>query len=467
MKVIRAQRPSFRTNTITYYVDANGDDGNPGEIDAPVQTPQRAMDLCASKAETSPGPFTIQFETGTYTTSQRIQFSAALFVTSPVTFKGKIGEGGTPSVIITGSEDGTRTHTFADPAGGALLFLFQDIYFHSFSTVSAPGQGGRSVMTRCWAKNCASVIAANVGGIGAAFGGDWDGRDLDDVLIEGGTGFITVIVSPFNLRQTDFDTGLKIHHWETGVLVDECGTGHMNYLRVHDCSRGVHIMRGAGSPNMGFLQIHRCTIGILAQSTSSLLIANSMDFGQGTADACGTNVVCTAAPIFQQEVETAYNTRHVYLVFSLTGGGNLTGSTAERPLWSPVINITEGRVRAQDTFDVHMYASGVTTADGTLRLYFGETLVQAWTVPAGMTNARIELMLEALNGEDWRGQIYQVVETGSSPIVSLTKISDQTGITSLTADTEVSLTWQAGAEIDYFQMYTGRLYSSIAGLGFA
>jgi hypothetical protein len=110
---------------------------------------------------------------------------------------------------------------------------------------------------------------------------------------------------------------------------------------------------------------------------------------------------------------------------------------------------------------------GVITVTGTIRLYFGATMVQAWTVPVGMADARIEIVLEALNATDWRGQICQITQPASPPATTtLIPIDDKLGLTSLTLDTEISLTWQAGALVDFFQMRLGRIHSSVAGLGF-
>jgi hypothetical protein len=132
-----------------------------------------------------------------------------------------------------------------------------------------------------------------------------------------------------------------------------------------------------------------------------------------------------------------------------------------------LINIMQGRPRLGDTFDIEMAVHGILTTVGTLRLYFGATLVKAWTLPIGTTDAHIMIMMSAVNGTDWRGQIRQLAGPAATPAASLVQIVTVTNLTSLTADTEVSLTWQAGHLDDFFQMNVGRLYSSVAGLGFA
>lgn len=320
-----------RSTAITYYVALTGNDSNPGTQALPVLTAQAALNLCSRTAVTNPGPFTIQFaKNSTYTITAGLTYTVSRFVGSPVTFTGEL-DSGNISVTLQGTTDGTRaSYSFIRPTQNVRM-TFTNLNVRSFTSFVACSQGA-GVSVDVNSLNCGRVVSLGNTGWADIQGTprNWDGRDLNGVIVPNSTGLTCVIGCFYDMTQVDPATtggnytGLIIHHVDRGAVVDECGSGHMDFMRFQDCRIGVVVTRGAGAPNMTGTQIWRCTEGVEGRSAPNLLISDNQDFGQAT--------VATSTSSFIGNVPSATSTASsiatVNGVGVLTVGGTLTGTFA-------------------------------------------------------------------------------------------------------------------------------------------
>lgn len=320
-----------RSSAITYYVSLTGNDSNPGTQALPVLTAQAALNLCSRTAITNPGPFTIQFaKNSTYTITAGLTYTVSRFINSPLTFTGEL-DAGNISVTLQGTTTNTRaSYSFIRPTQGVRM-TFTNLNVRSFTSFVACSQGA-GVSVDVNSLNCGRVVS--LGNTGWAdiqsTPRNWDGRDLNGVIVPDSTGLTCVIGCFYDMTQVDPATtggnytGLIIHHVDRGAVVDECGSGHMDFMRFQDCRIGVVITRGAGAPNMTGTQIWRCTEGVEARSAPNLLISDNQDFGQATV---ATSTASSIANVLAA-TSTASSIATVGGIGVLTVGGTLSGTFA-------------------------------------------------------------------------------------------------------------------------------------------
>lgn len=446
----------------TIYVSTAGNDNNDGSYGSPVASAQKALSLCEAAAAASAGAITIDFAAGSYSVTAALSYTSSVLLTSPVTFKGKKDGSGVPTVILNAYT--AYGYNFIT-ATNNVRFAFTDIKFQSFATALASSRGSGLTLTNVNSLDCKGTVSLGNGGWAYVNGGDWDGRDLGGTVLADGTGLTCVIGSLYNLAQANDYSGLKIHHWDRGAVVDECGSGHMDYLQIEDCAIGCEITRGAGAPNMTGIRFYRCTTGILGRNAPNLLISDTADFGQGTADACDTNILLAAGSTDSQIEGTGFDSRSIYKRARVSFS-TITGDTSEHTAWS-AFSIVRGRMRERDMvadFHVDGICSGGLSAAATMKLKFGSTVLASWTLPIGTAQFSILGSVTALNSTDVLGKL--LVATGGASTLTWVpvQISTTTGVVSLTAETAVAFTITLGNSADKFKFVACHAYSSIAGI---
>jgi len=444
----------------TLYVSPDGN-GNGITSETPTTLPA-AIAIHQMWAGIFPGDYTIRCAAGTYT-GRATGFLNRKWAASTLTFTGAPPVSGVPVTIFEGANlGGSRTAEFVRISDGAKV-TFNDIFARTYGAFVRSSRNAVVAVNRVHTVDCQRVVSIGNGGIASISGGNWDGRDLTGTIIPDSNAMLAVITSPYDLTQPDDYSGLLIHHFERGVVVSEGSSGHLDYLRIEDCGVGMEISRGAGAPNTKAMRIHRCTVGFLARDVTPF-IADSFDFGMGTANACTTAVMYVAGPTYHAG-QRQEDSRLVYRFNTVGSGGIATGSTAEASVWRPLTTIA-GRPREGDVIHVkqNLRFSGGLTAAVTVRLKAGATTLATATFPIGAVLGEIEAELYAIDATSINGTLKITHDSGSSSVVSELVEIGTTAVFSPTANTIFDLTLQPASTGVSYQRRSGFCDTSIAGV---
>lgn len=467
------------TATVKFYLSDDGSDTNSGEMpSSPIKTVGKALQLASTISHSTAGAIEFYCAPGEYTyANATLPLNCAVGTT--ISFIGHV-EDGVPDVFFEGVSGGGRSSGSAMRVSFGAVVSLTDIFIRNYSTAVAAAQTGRITMHNVHIRNCIVGASAGNGGYITAVGGDWDGRDMADVVIPNSIGHRAVIGCPFNLEQSGPDPetpdvwpGLKIHHFERGSVLSEGSSGHMDYMQYEDCAIGIETTRGAGTPNTIPIRMRRCAIPFLTRDTAPLLLADVLDFAYGTADACGP-VIASNAGYSGSVDSTNYDTRLKRQIRSAESTSNLTGSTTESNLWQ-VCKLMPGRVRNRDRMTTELFGlcSGGLSSPMTLRFKFGSTTVATITLPTGTGRWQVkadfhfigETVSSIVKTKKLRGQISYVADADAftSAVQRLTNIAIVECI-SETDPTQYTITKQAGSSSDNISLSSAFCDATVTGV---
>ncbi len=302
----------------------------------------------------------VPLEPGSYTLHDAISGTYA-FLTQP-SFNSRNWAASTLTITALAASiyDGTPTAGGRNPEflalgnGARLAITANGATFQSWEAVLRCSRDGSGTLNNANVKNCTRVLSLGEGGHGQAVNGDWDGRDTNGVVITDSVGLLCVIGSTYDLQQPSNYTGLKIHHFDRGVVLSEGSSGHLDYMRIENCDVGVDIGRGAGSPNMQPIRFKNCAVGIRTEVWPLQITSDDTEwsntFALGTADECGVPVMWTSGGIVDGIEGGGYDSRPSWQINSFPEQVAVTATTTTG-LFAPCYVMAKGP-RQGDTMKV-------------------------------------------------------------------------------------------------------------------
>lgn len=302
--------------TVNIYVATTGDDDNSGltSLD-PYLTIQKAIDVFRAYGER--GEWTINVAAGTY--SENLDIPSLTPMEYPLDIRGP-SVGGTPNVPTVIIDAASAISPVVQVRDGTWLRMY-DVKVQDATSSAGVNANGKCRITldNVHISNCLNGVIAQHGAFAAFSGGIWNGN-----TIASGIGFRSLYNATHDHQPAGLSTATLIEDYITGAQIQEGGQGHIDFLKIHDCTNGIILRRGCGAVNTSNMQIYRCGVGLTAQG--SPWFNNGIDFGTG-GDACTVNVKATGgAPEFDFRSQD-YDTRTRRLQESVYGTSH-TGTTS-------------------------------------------------------------------------------------------------------------------------------------------
>lgn len=253
------------TNTVTIYVDPAGSNSNSGLTALlPLQTLQAAFDLLLTYGPVLDGLFTIQLAAGTYTngaycregltmgasTHQLDNMAGRLIIQGPSV------TGGVPTAIIDGGSSPTTNYGFAGNLNQS--FYLKDVKFTNWSTSNSYGLnftgGCNIILDNVHLHNCFTGVITRLGQI----------QYLSGILDGGSVGFTALDACGFTVS-----SGVTIQNCgDTGVIIAENATGHLDSVTINNCPYGVKIAESSHAQVSGTIE-NSATCGLYVAHNAS------------------------------------------------------------------------------------------------------------------------------------------------------------------------------------------------------
>lgn len=257
------------TATVTYYVSPTGSDTNNGISSAtPFQTLQKAFDTVKSVYNVIDGTIKIDLAAGTY---EQSVFVTNIKSKNRIQVIGKKDVNGVPTVIFEGANNSSLLYgiTFSD----YMNVTVQDIKFQNFS-----GSANRSGLVtqnyvNLWARN---VHASNCGFAGINV------NDFCRLYVEGGVvdgcrigvrvysnSVCTIGYNNATSSYLDPNHTIVKNCTESGVLVYNMSTGHLDFCEINGNNAGVTIQNSSRLHVWGNLIKNNTLYGVLVGTGST------------------------------------------------------------------------------------------------------------------------------------------------------------------------------------------------------
>lgn len=233
------------TATVTYYVSPTGSDTNDGLLSTtPFQTLQKAFDTVKSVYNVIDGTIKIDLAAGTYEQSASI---SDVRTKKRIEIIGKNDINGIPTVIFEGANNSSLPYAMS--FSGYMQVMVQDVKVQNYgSSASRSGIVGQ-LYCNVWTKN---IHAYNCG---------FAGINMDifcRLYVEGGIidncrigirGYSnTVVTIGYNVPSqlyTDSNAPIIRNCTETGVLIYNMSTGHLDFCTIQGNVTGVTIQNSS------------------------------------------------------------------------------------------------------------------------------------------------------------------------------------------------------------------------------
>lgn len=363
----------------TYYVSTSGSDSAAGTSAAPFATIQKAVDVIQS--DPSILSATIELAAGTY--NEAVTFSSGF--TALVDINGPTkGHPNVPTAIVDGTGI-TTSKAFSINEGNFVRIT--DVKVTGFSGGQAFNNNrGRLTLTNCHTDNCSRGIISQHGALTTVSGGDYDGNSIADSI-----GWNSLYNSTHVHQPSDLTGAALFHDWATGLQMQEGCQGHLDYIKIHDCTTvGLASRRGTGAMNLKEAQIYRNAIGI---SVDGPWFNNNVDFGSG-ANANTVNVRDSNAPEWDFRTND-FVSRTKRVQTQTTVSLTHTGDTNATLLWTPFAGRDWMVSEAGHVIAIHMggnFSALSGTATLALRSWDGSTedALTSVVVPASSTEFALD-----------------------------------------------------------------------------
>lgn len=324
---------------------------------------------------------------------------------SLITIQGPDVSNGTPTAIIDGTFSPSSTAIGVYQCGGAIIF--HDILVQDFTS----GGGFYFRNSTCYFWN------VHVNNCKTGIGYSEHANFLPDDYCRVDCNNIASSIGIYGLYNVSHDmTGtssesLLIENCNEGIVLAEGATGHLDYVRIHDCTTGLVMARCDSGANTKDMQIYRCTTGVFAKNSN--WFNNGIDFGLGTANAC-TVAVKTAgsAPEFDWRCQD-YTSLTERLMLTAYSGMSHTGDTNETTIWTP-LTLRQGTVPSPSMVRMSLIARPtLTTSTGRIRVYLDDDEFTSVLLPSGTTLAHIEVEIHFSGTSSQRGIVKAVTAAGT------------------------------------------------------
>ena len=398
-----------QTNNL--YVAPGGSNSNDGlTAVVPFLTVQKSVSVLNEWAGYLLGRWRVNLAAGTY--NENVQYDSLHGSEYPVNFLGPVaGHPTVPTAIINATDPNTAV--FIASMDGWLQFT--DIKFTGATLdagMSFAGPNLRVSLTNIHISGCLEGIVGTNMVVMTGSGGIWTGTGK---AVSGGFGYRGLFNCTHSITGTSLPTGTQISQYETGVLLDEGDQGHIDYMTISDCTNGINQKRGAGACNTKGALIQRCTVGILAENNG--WFNNTLAFGTG-GNANSTNVITAgSSPEFTERTQTVQSkTERLNHTLVTT---TLTGSTTKTSLWTlhTIPDWALGEFSTPDPAHIArivLYLQPTLAGTCTLFLTMGGTDIGSIVVPAGTTDARLEIVTNFQSASAQRTAMAMVRNAGNT-----------------------------------------------------
>lgn len=269
--------------TVTFYVSPTGLDTNDGATAlTPFQTLQKAFDVIKSSYSVIDGQIVIDLEAGTYEQSARIDSVASRY---RIKLIGKVDANGIPTTIFDGTNDSSLPYAFS--FSDHMKVYVQDIKVQNFA--NSPSRSGvvAQAYTNLWTKN---VHAVNCGFAGINCD-NFVRLYVEGGLVEGnrigirGYSNSVITIGYNNPTQSYSDPARTVirNNTETGVLVYNMTTGHLDFCEIDGNVTGVTIQNSSRLHVWGCLIKNSEKYGVLV-GTNSTWVNNLNTFQTNAQD---------------------------------------------------------------------------------------------------------------------------------------------------------------------------------------
>jgi len=207
---------------------------------------------------------------------------------------------------------------------------------------------------------------------------------------------------------TNASQSVLVENCNEGIVLAEGATGHLDYVRIHDCTTGLVMARCDSGANTKDMQIYRCTTGVFAKNSN--WFNNGIDFGLGTANAC-TVAVKTAgsAPEFDWRCQDYTSLTERLMLTNYTSMSH-TGDTSETTIWTP-LTLRRGTVPVPSMVRMSLIARPtLTSSTGRIRVYLDTDEFTSVILPSGTSLAHIEVEIHFSGSSAQRGIVKAMTE---------------------------------------------------------
>lgn len=449
------------TQRNTLYVSPTGSDTNDGLTPAlPLKTLAKSAAILATWADGGlDGLWRVQLAAGTYT-QDRFLLNSMVKSDYPIEVRGP-SVGGHPNAptAIVDNAGGTADDIFS--TGYNSWLNIQDVKVINHAAGSA-FHTSRSLMnlTNCHVSNVyTGAVYEHNAGIGI-FGGLWDGGN-----IAGGAGIRGYYGSTHNLVTADLTTSTLFTNWAVGLQLGEGSFGHLDYVRVQDCTVGVQFNRVSSGANTKQMQIWRCGTGV--QAFNSAWFNNTIDFGLGTANAC-TVTVDERGDSPEYGFRASNNTSRTTRQMDTYRGANRTGNTNKNAEYTaltlPAGRMSNATLRAGHTTRITGALITNVSAGSTITLSFRLGSVStdevSAVIPAGGTVARSAFVLEIVS---FAANSHRMVLTVNTPTGSSVIGYKEVTADSNATDLAIAMYYQLGNVADSFSVIQAACTTTVGG----
>lgn len=433
------------------FVSPSGSDLNDGlSATEPLATITKALSVFVERGNS--GRWTINLAAGTYTENPIL--SSLTPQEFPLDIRGP-DVGGTPNVptaIISAASASVDVLRISDQA----WMRVYDVLLQDATSGAAFNANGscRATLTNVHIANCLNATVVQHSGLLAFTGGVWDGNGL------GGIGFNSLYNATHSHQPASLAGATLIQNYATGAQIQEGGQGHLDFLKIHDCTTaGMTLRRGAGGCNTRQMQIYRNAVGVLVDCNG--WFNNAIDFGTG-ADANTVNVRATGgAPEFDFR-SSDYSSRTKRLQ-QTTLAVSHTGTTASTQVWEfadirPWM-LSEGGEVAEIVAVLNNAASAGTIGIS-LFLWDGTTedFLSGVSLPIGTTNAQVRALVNFSAVGSQRASVAAIHNAGA---LCGAYGTGALNLKNLTGALRIKVTLSSAADTAFFQFI--ELHTSFGG----
>ena len=387
-----------RTNHL--FVSATGDDANDG---LSASQPGATIQVGVNRIKAWPAnkaAWVLNLAAGSYSeavTMYRFQPEAL------ITIQGPDVSNGTPTAIVDGTFSASSTAFGIYQCGGAIVF--HDLLVQDFT--SGSGFYFRNSTCYFWnvhVNNCKTGISYSEH---ANFLPD-DYCRIDCNSIASSIGIYGLYNVSHDMSGTNASQSVLVENCNEGIVLAEGATGHLDYVRIHDCTTGLVMARCDSGANTKDMQIYRCTTGVFAKNSN--WFNNGIDFGLGTANAC-TVAVKTAgsAPEFDWRCQDYTSLTERLMLTNYTSMSH-TGDTSETTIWTP-LTLRRGTVPVPSMVRMSLIARPtLTSSTGRIRVYLDTDEFTSVLLPSGTSLAHIEVEIHFSGSSAQRGIVKAMTE---------------------------------------------------------
>lgn len=456
---IGGKRSKSQRNTL--YVDPAGVDTNDGlHTSTPFKTLAKAAAVINAWADNGlKGLWRVQLAAGTYT-QDRFLLNSMVKSDYPIEVRGP-DVGGHPNVptAIIDNTGGTSDDIFSTGYNSWLNIYDVKVINH---TAGSAFHASRSMLnlTNCHVANVyTGVVYEHNSGLGL-FGGLWDGGNITL-----GAGIRGYYGSTHNLVTTDLTTSTLFTNWVVGLQIGEGSFGHLDYVRISNCTVGVQFNRADSGANTKNMQIYLCGTGV--QAWNSAWFNNTIDFGLGTANAC-TVTVDERGDSPEYGFRASNNTSRTVRQMDTYRGATRTGNTNKNAEYT-ALTIPQGRLSASGLRNGHttrMSGAMITTVSTgstiTLSFRLGSVTTDevAVVIPAGGAVARSSFTLEVVSfATNSHRMVLTLVTPSGTTLIGYKEVTADSNAT----DLALAMYYQLGNVADSFSVISATCSTTVGG----